>query len=426
MPAISELFTVISLPPLLSQFLVVVALSFTIGLELHSYRRANNQDLGFGTTRTFMLIGVLGYVLYALDTQLSFYGAGFIALVVFLAVYYHGRSDERLYSLIGPMLAMATYLLAPILAVFPAWFSILFVVTLLLILGEKFEIRHFSDRFNSAEMVTFSKYLIMTGVVLPLLPDQQVYAPYINITYYQIWLSLLVVSSLSYISYLAQSYVFKEKGLLFSGLLGGLYSSTATTIVLARRARTAEPSHRFTNAIILATAMMYLRLLLLIIFLGHSTEAQQLVWPFAVFIISSVLVTLYISRRHNNQAIETKQLMIRHPLEFRTAIVFALLFVLFAAITKIVLLQYGDNGLTVMSFIVGLTDIDPFILSLMAGDFQVTSVQIVAAIIIATASNNLMKASYAMVLGRNRYTYMAGGWLIFLALISFIYALVIV
>lgn len=426
MPAISELFTVISLPPLLSQFLVVVALSFTIGLELHSYRRANNQDLGFGTTRTFMLIGVLGYVLYALDTQLSFYGAGFIALVVFLAVYYHGRSGERLYSLIGPMLAMATYLLAPILAVFPAWFSILFVVTLLLILGEKFEIRHFSDRFNSAEMVTFSKYLIMTGVVLPLLPDQQVYAPYINITYYQIWLSLLVVSSLSYISYLAQSYVFKEKGLLFSGLLGGLYSSTATTIVLARRARTAEPSHRFTNAIILATAMMYLRLLLLIIFLGHSTEAQQLVWPFAVFIISSVLVTLYISRRHNNQAIETKQLMIRHPLEFRTAIVFALLFVLFAAITKIVLLQYGDNGLTVMSFIVGLTDIDPFILSLMAGDFQVTSVQIVAAIIIATASNNLMKASYAMVLGRNRYTYMAGGWLIFLALISFIYALVIV
>ncbi len=426
MPAISELFTVISLPPLLSQFLVVVALSFTIGLELHSYRRANNQDLGFGTTRTFMLIGVLGYVLYALDTQLSFYGAGFVALVVFLAVYYHGRSGERLYSLIGPMLAMATYLLAPILAVFPAWFSILFVVTLLLILGEKFEIRHFSDRFNSAEMVTFSKYLIMTGVVLPLLPDQQVYAPYINITYYQIWLSLLVVSSLSYISYLAQSYVFKEKGLLFSGLLGGLYSSTATTIVLARRARTAEPSHRFTNAIILATAMMYLRLLLLIIFLGHSTEAQQLVWPFAVFIISSVLVTLYISRRHNNQAIETKQLMIRHPLEFRTAIVFALLFVLFAAITKIVLLQYGDNGLTVMSFIVGLTDIDPFILSLMAGDFQVTSVQIVAAIIIATASNNLMKASYAMVLGRNRYTYMAGGWLIFLALISFIYALVIV
>lgn len=426
MPAISELFTVISLPPLLSQFLVVVALSFTIGLELHSYRRANNQDLGFGTTRTFMLIGVLGYVLYALGTHLSFYGAGFIALVVFLAVYYHGRSGERLYSLIGPMLAMATYLLAPILAVFPAWFSILFVVTLLLILGEKFEIRHFSDRFNSAEMVTFSKYLIMTGVVLPLLPDQQVYAPYITITYYQIWLSLLVVSSLSYISYLAQSYVFKEKGLLFSGLLGGLYSSTATTIVLARRARTAEPSHRFTNAIILATAMMYLRLLLLIIFLGHSTEAQQLVWPFAVFIISSVLVTFYISRRHNNQAIETKQLMIRHPLEFRTAIVFALLFVLFAAITKIVLLQYGDNGLTVMSFIVGLTDIDPFILSLMAGDFQVTSVQIVAAIIIATASNNLMKASYAMVLGRNRYTYMAGGWLIFLALISFIYALVIV
>ena len=218
MPAISELFSVISLPTLLSQFLLVVALSFTIGLELHSYRRANNQDLGFDTTRTFTLIGVLGYILYALDTQLLFYIAGFIALVIFLAVYYHGRSGERLYSLISPLLAIATYFLAPILAIFPAWFSVLFVVILLLILGEKSGIRRFSDSFHSAEMVTFSKYLIMTGVVLPLLPEQQVYAPYITITYYQIWLSLLVVSSLSYVSYLAQTYVFKEKGLIFSGL----------------------------------------------------------------------------------------------------------------------------------------------------------------------------------------------------------------
>lgn len=425
MPAISELFSVISLPALLSQFLLVVALSFTIGLELHSYRRANNQDLGFGTTRTFTLIGVLGYVLYTLDPKILFYGAGFIALVVFLAVYYHGRSAERVYSLISPMLAIATYLLAPILAVFPAWFSVLFVVILLLILGEKSEIRRFSDAFHSAEMVTFSKYLIMTGVVLPLLPDQQVYAPHITITYYQIWLSLLVVSSLSYLSYLAQTYVFKEKGLIFSGLLGGLYSSTATTIVLARRARNSESSHRFANAIILATAMMYLRLLLLISFLGHSNEAKQLLWPFAVLIISSVWVTIYISRSHKTGTIETKQMMISHPLEFRTAIVFALLFILFAAITQTVLTQYGHSGLSIMSFIVGLTDIDPFILSLMAGDFQVTSTQIIAAIIIATASNNLMKASYAMVLGRNLYTYIAGAWLILLALISFIYALLI-
>jgi uncharacterized membrane protein (DUF4010 family) len=402
MPAISELFSVISLPPLLSQFLLVVALSFTIGLELHSYRRANNQDLGFGTTRTFILIGVLGYVLYALDTQALFYSGGFVALVVFLAVYYHGRSAERIYSLISPMLAIATYLLAPILAIFPAWFSVLFVVTLLLILGEKSGIRRFSDAFHSAEMVTFSKYLIMIGVVLPLLPDQQVFAPLITITYYQIWLSLLVVSSLSYVSYLAQCYVFKEKGLMFSGLLGGLYSSTATTIVLARRAQTTDPSHRFSNAIILATAMMYLRLLLLITFLGHSNEAGQLLWPFSVLIISSVLVTIYISHRYKNGIIETKQVMIRHPLEFRTAIVFALLFVIFAAITQTVLTQYGQSGLSVMSFIVGLTDIDPFILSLMAGDFQVTSTQVIAAIIIATASNNLMKAGYAMVLGRNK------------------------
>ncbi|MDO7596091.1 MAG: hypothetical protein MUR51_00080, partial [Pseudomonadota bacterium] len=83
---------------------------------------------------------------------------GFIALVIFLAVYYHGRIGERLYSLISPLLAIATYLLAPILAIFPAWFSVLSVVTLLLILGEKSGIRCFSDSFHSAEMVTFQVF----------------------------------------------------------------------------------------------------------------------------------------------------------------------------------------------------------------------------------------------------------------------------
>ena len=425
MPAISELFANLSVPPLLSHFLLVLALSFTIGLELHSYRRANNQDLGFGTTRTFSLIGVLGYVLYALDTQLLYYGAGFVGLVIFLAVYYMGRANERIYSLIAPMLAVATYLLAPVLDVFPSWFSVLFVVTLLLILGEKSGIRRFSDAFHSAEMVTFSKYLIMTGVVLPLLPNQHVYAPYINVTYYQIWLSLLVVSSLSYISYLIQVYIFKDKGLVISGVMGGFYSSTATTIVLARRARHMKSSHRMANAIILATAMMYLRLLLLIAFLGHREIASQLLIPFVGLIIASIIATIFLSRAHKNDDEDANESRIKHPLEFRTAIVFALLFVLFAAVTQVVLTEYGSSGLSVMSFIVGLTDIDPFILSLLAGDFQVANTQIIAALIIATASNNLMKAAYAVTLGRNRYTSIAGAWLVVLAAISFIYALLI-
>ena len=112
MPGVNEVLSALSMPPLLIHFLLVVALSFTIGLGLHSYRQTNNQDLGFGSTRTFTLIGVLGYVLYALNEQKLFYGAGFMGLSILLGIYYHSRADERTCSLISPLLAFATYLIA--------------------------------------------------------------------------------------------------------------------------------------------------------------------------------------------------------------------------------------------------------------------------------------------------------------------------
>jgi len=89
-------------PPLLTQFIVTALLSFIIGLELHSYRRTNDQDLGFGTTRTFTLIGVAGFVLFMIDDkQLWAYICGLIGLVVLMGIYYFRRSSEHVYSLRG-------------------------------------------------------------------------------------------------------------------------------------------------------------------------------------------------------------------------------------------------------------------------------------------------------------------------------------
>ena len=416
----NSLFNTSVLPPLLTQFVITALLSFIIGLELHSYRRANEQDLGFGTTRTFTLIGVLGFVLYMGNDQLLIYICGFIGMVILMSIYYYRRASEHMYSLITPLLALLTYMIAPVLLRFPGWFAILYIVSILLMLGEKPQIRRFSDAFRSAEMVTFSKFLIMAGVVLPLLPDRQI-APFITVTYYDVWMALLVVSGLSYASYLAQSYIFKEKGLLLTGLLGGLYSSTATTIILGRRARQLPPSPQITQAIILATAMMYLRLLLLVMFLGHMDIAHRLLWPFLVLLGTSLLAVWYASRIPRGDEIKADNLLLNHPLEFKTALIFSVLFVLFAALTAFVISQYGTGGLHILSFVVGMTDIDPFILSLLEGTFRVSESQLITAIIIASGSNNLIKAAYALAFGRNRYALAAAAWLSLLFVASMIY-----
>jgi uncharacterized membrane protein (DUF4010 family) len=421
--AVTELAKLIDptiFPPLLTQFVITALFSFIIGLEFHGYRRAHRQDLGFGTTRTFTLIGISGFVLYSIDDQLMIYTAGLLGLAVLLGIYYQRRCLERVYSLISPLLGLLTYLIAPVLLRFPGWFAILYLVTILLMLGERPRIRRFSDAFRSPEIITFSKFLIMAGVVLPLLPNRQI-ASFITVTYYQVWLALLVVSGLSYLSYLAQTFLFKQKGVLLTGLLGGLYSSTATTIVLGRRARKKTATYQITQAIILATAMMYLRLLLLIFFLGHVAAARHLLAPFLAFMLASLLVVWLVARIAQTAAEDGDESPLRHPLEFKTALIFSMLFIVFAAETSIVLDRYGSDSLGVMSFLIGLTDIDPFVLSLLEGVYPLNETDLIAAVVIASGSNNLMKAIYAAALGRNRFTAMAAGWLVLLFLASMAY-----
>ena len=111
------------------------------------------------------------------------------------------------------------------------------------------------------EIVTAGQFLILTGIILPLLPNEPV-TTLTAITPRQVWLALVVVCTFSYVSYLAQRYWAAAAGGLWMAALGGLYSSTATTVVLARQAKADPAIRRHAQAgITLATAIMYLRIL---------------------------------------------------------------------------------------------------------------------------------------------------------------------
>jgi uncharacterized membrane protein (DUF4010 family) len=95
---------------------------------------------------------------------------------------------------------------------------------------------------------------------------------------------------------------------------------------------------------------------------------------------------------------------------------------LFTFVTQYVTSHYGSHGLKSLAIIVGFTDIDPFILSLLSGKFAVSESAIVPAVILASGSNNLLKAVYAIALSRNSTILFAAAWLTFLFVISILYA----
>lgn len=415
-------------PYLLTAFFATVGVSFIIGLELHAYRRRGGtapldpQTLGFGTTRTITLISAFGFVLWLIGPAAPFcVGMGILGLALLLDYRKHIKNGDS--SLLPSVIGLLTYILGPLFLTDHLGIFAALTVLILLALGEYVNIRRFSDAFPTEEGVTLAKFLVLIGLIYPLLPTSDI--PYLpSITWRQVWLAVLVISGISYLGYLAHRYLFPRAGTLLTGFLGGLYSSTATTIILAQSLKKQPECSGFTTAaVIIATAMMYIRLLILISLLGHLRVALSLAVPFGGFVISSLLVAGLLAWRGRGAQAQSPNTFSANPLDLPVAFLFAFLFVFFAGLTHVITTKFGVAGLHGLSFIVGFSDIAPFVLSLLAGKFAVSLSVISGAVLIASASNNLLKACYALLFSRSRKMLPAAIWLALLAVASFIIAL---
>ena len=114
----------------------------------------------------------------------------------------------------------------------------------------------------------------------------------------------------------------------------------------------------------------------------------------------------------------------RNPLELNAALLFAVMFAVVAFVTKYVLDYFRDSGLRVLSFVVGFSDITPFVVSVLQGNLGIAESQILQAIIIASASNNLLKTAYTYLFGCRRTANLAAPGMVGLAALSLLYAFV--
>ncbi|MRI58937.1 MAG: beta-carotene 15,15'-monooxygenase [Epsilonproteobacteria bacterium] len=381
------------IPSDLAHFLYVAILSFLVGLELKTYRYAVGDESAFhiGSTRTFAFIGIMGYLFYRID--IWFYILGYGGLVLIYLIYYYFKLLHDRASIISFLLISLVYAFGPLIEIFNIWMPTLLFVIIVFLLGADKSLGYLLERLNVEEFETLGKFLLLSAVILPLLPHTKL--PYIDISAFEIWLVVVVVSTISYGSYIAQKYIFKNRGYLITALFGGLYSSTATTVVLAKKATSAH-TQVIDSAIVLATSMMYVRLLALA-FIFNKEIALHLALPLLGFAALGGLISLALYKRG---APTQAPIDDRNPLELGTAFLFALLFVAMIVITKYVSSHYGDLGIKVLSFIIGFTDIDPFVLSLLTGKMELSASLIVSAILIAAGSNNLLKALYALLFGR--------------------------
>jgi uncharacterized membrane protein (DUF4010 family) len=381
-----------------TKLLLVLFLSFLIGLQREE-RKAVEGRYAFGGVRTFPLIGMIGYLMaFVSDGELLPVALGLIAVSGFLMLsYWHKLKTTEPAGVTTEMTGLATYLVGVMVYKEHFWIATAVSVASLLLLELKVALEGLARRIGSDDLLTFAKFLLLTAVVLPLLPDQ----PFtrFRINPFETWLVVVAVSAVSYGSYVLQRATREKGGLILAAVLGGMYSSTVTTVALARRSLGEENPYLFSGSILVASGVMYLRLIVL---LGIFNRALMLSLApaFAVLAVVAIAIGWYWSSRSEKNAADVEHHhQPKNPLELGTALVFALVFLAMLVGTHLALTYFGDRGLYLFAGLMGVTDVDPFVMGITQAVPAVTPLAPgAAAVLIAAASNNLVKGIYAYVL----------------------------
>ena len=385
------------LPPDVFKIILVLFLSFLVGLEREEHKAAAGS-YSFGGVRTFPLIALLGYSIALLSgSQLLPVTIGFLVIGAFLLLsYWHKLSCAQAAGITSEMSGLTMYLVGALVYYDHLWIATALGVISLLLLELKTFLERFASRTAPQEVLTFAKFLLLTAVILPILPNQQFGRFQINP--FKTWLVVVAVSAISYGSYLLQKFTKQRQagGVILAAFLGGAYSSTVATVAMSRRAAREQRPHLFSGGILLASGVMYLRLVALLMLFNRQL-GELLAPAFLALAAAAIAVGWLWSRRPDPVESQIKrEFEPGNPLELGAAFLFAGLFIAMLIATHLAVTYLGHAGVNILAAIMGVTDVDPFIMGMTQSAGTLTPLRVAAsAVLIAAASNNLVKGIYS-------------------------------
>lgn len=384
------------------KIILVLFLSFLVGFEReeHHAESTSPEAYAFGGVRTFPLLGLIGYALSLISGEnLIPPTIGFAVIGGFLWLsYQHKLSKYEYAGITTEMSGLATYLVGVLVSHGQFWIATTIAVTSLLLLELKSALENLSHRLPGEEILAFAKFLFLTAVILPIVPDRTFGS--FGFNPFKAWLIVVAASGISYGSYLLQKASQGRESVFVSAVLGGAYSSTITTVILAKRAREAHSPRLYAGSMLMASGTMYVRLLVLLALFNRGLAAI-LLWPFLIAGTVGLVFGWYWARVPTSGAKKGREdLRIKNPLELSAAFLFAAMFVALLAASHYVTAHFGRGGIYGLAAITGTVDVDPFVL----GMTQSGQPAMLAghAIAIAASSNNLMKGLYAFGFGDRR------------------------
>jgi len=387
------------------RFAVALLIGALIGLEREFVQQRTGED-DFAGIRTFSLMSLLGAIGAYLveDYGLLPFLAAYIGIILLVWSSYLGEIVRKHEEGITTEVAAIS---VPLLGALVIWgefeLASALGVIIALVLALKPTLRNLTSRMSAGDLRAILEFLLITAVVLPLLPNSN-FGPFNVINPYQIWLLVVLVSGIGFFGYVLIKVLGAEQGVGVTGILGGLVSSTATTVSFSGRSKgNPELSSILAQGILLTSSVMFPRIMIEVAIV-HTPLLRVIAIPMVAMLCTNLGLVFFLWRRRNvqNQG-ERKPVEVSNPLRLPTAITFALAFVVVLIVVQWANEAFGEAGVYLASVLSGVTDVDAITLSVseLASNSQLQPQVAGFAVVLAALINTVAKAVMAWSLGSN-------------------------
>jgi uncharacterized membrane protein (DUF4010 family) len=391
---------------------VALLLGAIIGLERGWDAREQKSGERIAGIRTFALVGLLGGISALLAREITQWAFPvlLVSVVAMAIVAYSERLEHiRNFSITGMVGMVLTFCFGAVaVAVDPVIATAAAVVTAI-ILDNKQEIHGWVNKLKEHELDAALKLLLISVVMLPLLPNEKM-GPGGVLNPREIWWMVVMIASISFVGYFAIRVAGTRKGILFTSLFAGLSSSTALTLHFARQAsKTPQLNAQFATGILIACGTMFPRILVYCLVINPDL-LPSLIWP--VLVMTALLYgpALVIWRKNDRELQVSQPTLNQNPLDLTSALVFGALLTAILLMGEFLGNWLGDAGIYFLAATSGIADVDAITLSLtrMSNNSLAMGTAVIG-IVIAAATNNLVKSALAGFVGNRQIGLLVGG-----------------
>ena len=385
--------------------LITLGIAFGLGMLVGLQRQ--HTDNKMAGVRTFTLIAILGVVSGFLTRDfdnpyiLPAIGISLTALLVMANVVKLKKLNEADVGQTTEVAALLMFAIGAYLVLGSQVIGVIVGGAMAVLLYVKEHLHNFIENLKDKDLAAIMTFAGISLVILPILPDQT-YGPLDVLNPRNIWMMVTLIVGISVIGYFIYKFVGKNVGIISNGILGGLISSTATTVSYARKTANSKDIGKLAAFVITVASTIALARVMVEIGVVVPEKIPQLIVPLVVEFIFMVALCVVLFYRINKDNKEQKEMPEpKNPAQFKSALIFGLLYGLILLAVAFTKEKFGNEALYVVSIISGLTDVDAITLSLSqlmkGGGLETSSGW--RLILLASLSNLFFKGIMAATLG---------------------------